>query len=351
MSFLLTPESLSGSKVLSMVRKPPIDPVRWQPPPVDPLPDMPTTSITVVPLPGNGPEDVVVDTAGQLWTGLEDGRIVRIPAEGGEPTVIADTGGRPLGLHIAHDGRVLICDSHRGLLALDSTSGTLNVLVESVAGRRLKFCSNVTETPDGTIYFTESTCDFHFEHFGAPILEARGRGGLFRLDTDGTVTTLIDGLYFANGLTPTADGSALVFAETQARRLSKYWLAGPQAGSVTRLAVNLPGMPDNLSTGADGRIWTAMVTQVNAALEWMLPRAPIIRKVAWRLPDRLQPQIKPEVWAVAFDPDSGAAVAGLRTKHPDFGAITGVVEAAGKLWMGTISFPAVAHVDLAATKL
>jgi len=334
-----------------MVRKPPIDPVRWQPPPVDPLPDMPTPSITVVPLPGNGPEDVVVDTAGQLWTGLEDGRIVRIPTEGGEPTVIADTGGRPLGLHIARAGRVLICDSHRGLLALDSTSGTLDVLVESVAGRQLKFCSNVTETPDGTIYFTESTCDFGFENYTAPIVQAGARGGLFRLDSDGTVTTLVDGLYFANGLTPTVDGSALVFAETQPRRLSKYWLAGPQAGSVTRLAVNLPGMPDNLSTGADGRIWTAMVTQVNAALEWMLPRAPIIRKLVWRLPDRLQPQIKPEVWAVAFDPDSGAAVAGLRSEHPDFGAVTGLVEAAGKLWMGTISFPAVAHVDLAATKL
>ena len=82
---------------------------------------------------------------------------------------------------------------------------------------------------------------------------------MFRLDTDGTVSTLVDGLYFANGVTPTADGSALVFAETQARRLSKYWLTGPQAGSMTGLAVNLPGMPDNLSTGGDGRIWTAMV--------------------------------------------------------------------------------------------
>ena len=141
---------------------------------------------------------------------------------------------------------------------------------------------------------------------------------MFRLDTGGTVTTLVDGLYFANGLTPTADGSALVFAETQARRLSKYWLAGPQAGSVTRLAVNLPGMPDNLSTGADGRIWTAMVTEVNTALEWMLPRAPVIRKLAWRLPDRLQPQIKPEVWVVALIPTVASAVAGLRTKHLDF---------------------------------
>ena len=334
-----------------MARKPRINPVRWQPPPVDPLPDMAAPTITVVPLPGNGPEDVVVDTAGQLWTGLEDGRIVRISTDGGEPEVMADTGGRPLGLHVARDGRVLICDSYRGLLALDPNSGALTVLVESIDFRRLKFCSNVTETPDGTIYFTESTSDFNFEHFTAPIVEARGTGGLFRLDTDGTVTTLADGLYFANGLTPTADGSALVFAETVARRLSKYWLTGPRAGSVTPLAVNLPGMPDNLSTGADGRIWTAMVTEANATLEWLFPRAPILRRLVWRLPDRLQPQIKPEVWAVAFDAESGAVVAGLRTTHADFGAVTGLVEAAGKLWMSTISFPALAHVDLEATKL
>ena len=337
-----------------MARKPRINPVRWQPPPVDPLPDMPTASVTVLPVPGNGPEDVVVDSAGQLWTGLEDGRIVRLRTDGGAPTVpkvIADTGGRPLGLHVARDGRVLVCDSHRGLLALDPASGTLDVLADSVAGRRFKFCSNVTETADGTIYFTESTKDFHFEDFTAPIVEARGTGGLYRLGTDGVVTTLADGLYFANGVTLTADGSALVFAETQARRLSKYWLTGPQAGSVTPLAVNLPGMPDNLSTGADGRIWAALVAEANPALESLFPRAPIIRKVVWRLPARLQPQIKPEVWAVAFDPDSGAAVAGVRTQHPDFGAVTGLVEAAGKLWMGTINFPAVAYVDLAATKL
>jgi sugar lactone lactonase YvrE len=334
-----------------MARKPPIRPVRWQPPPIEKLPDMPAPGITVVPVPGNGPEDVVVDPAGQLWTGLEDGRIVRIPADGGQPTVVANTGGRPLGLHVARDGRVLICDSHRGLLALDPGSGALDVLADSVDGRRLKFCSNVTETADGTIYFTESTADFHFENYTAPIVEARATGGLYRLDADGTVATLAGGLYFANGVTATADGSALVFAETQARRLSKYWLTGPHAGSVTPLAAHLPGMPDNLSTGADGRIWAALVAEANPALESLFPRAPIIRKAVWRLPERLQPQIKPEIWAVAFDPDSGAAVAGLRTEHPDFGSVTGLVEAAGKLWMGTISFGALAHVDLAATAL
>jgi sugar lactone lactonase YvrE len=325
--------------------KPPIHPVRWQPPPVDPIPDQPGGSVTVVPLPGDGPEDIVVDADGRLWTGLVDGRIVRISPDGGH-TVVADTAGRPLGMHVARDGRILICDSYRGLLALNPDSGELTTLVESVNGRTLKFCSNVTETADGTIYFTESTSDFHFEHFLAPILEARGTGGLYRLATDGTVTTLLDGLYFANGVTVTADGSALVFAETMARRLSKYWLTGQAAGTVTPLAVNLPGMPDNISTGSDGRIWAALVTPANPTAEGLMPRAPWIRKVIWRLPARLQPKVEPEIWVVGFDADSGAVVGGIRTTHPDFGGVTGVVESAGRLWMSTIEFPAVAYVEI-----
>lgn len=326
-------------------RKPPIDPVRWTPPPIDELPNFGPADLTIVPLPGEGPEDVVVDASGQLWTGLVDGRIVRV-SPGGAPTVVSDTGGRPLGLHVARDGRVLVCDSHRGLLALDPATGVLSTLVESVAGRPLRFCSNVTETADGTIYFTESTSQFHFEHFAGAIMEARGRGSLFRLNTDGSVTTLLEGLYFANGVTTAADESALVFAETQGRRLSKYWLTGPRAGTVTPLAVHLPGYPDNISTGADGRIWVAMVSPPNAAAEALAPRAPMIRKLLWQLPDRIQPKIRPQVWALAFDADTGEALAGLRTTRPDFATVTGLVESAGRLWMSTIAFPALAYAEL-----
>ena len=310
----------------SKTPKPPVDPVRWQPPPVDPLPDFGPADLTVVPVPGNAPEDVVVDTAGNIWTGVDDGRIVRISSDG-QPTVVGETGGRPLGLAVARDGRLLVCDSPRGLLAMDTDSGKFETLVEEVDGRHLQFCSNVTETPDGTIYFTESTSAFTYPHFKGAIMEARPRGSLFRRDADGTVLTVVPGLYFANGLTQTADGSALVFAETQGRRLSKYWLTGPQAGAVTTLVANLPGYPDNISTGADGRIWVAL-PPVNAAVEWLAPRAPALRKLLWKLPDRLQPQIKPEVGAVAFDPDSGEAIAGLHSKHPSFGMVTGLVESA-----------------------
>jgi sugar lactone lactonase YvrE len=325
--------------------KPPVDPVRWKAPPVDPLPDFPPADLTVVPVPGNAPEDVVVDAGGNIWTGVDDGGIVRISPDG-KPTVVANTGGRPLGLALARDGRLLVCDSPRGLLAMDTGSGKFETLVDEVDGRRLKFCSNVIEMPDGTIFFTESTSAFTYAHYLGAIFEARPRGSLFRRDPDGTVLTVVPGLYFANGVTPTADGSALVFAETQGRRLSKYWLTGPQAETVTPLAVNLPGMPDNLSTGADGRIWCALVTPANPLADRLAQGPPIVRKVLWRLPDRLQPKPESTVWAVAFDPDSGDAVAGVRTEHPDFSLVTGLVEADGKLWMGCIGAPAVAYVSL-----
>ena len=99
----------------------------------------------------------------------------------------------------------------------------------------------------------------------------------------------------------------------------------------------------HLSTGADGRIWCAMVSPVNTAAERLATSPPLLRKLVWKLPDRLQPQIKPEVWAVAFDPDSGEVAGGLRTEHPSFGMVTGLVESGGRLWMGCIGSPAVAH--------
>jgi sugar lactone lactonase YvrE len=298
--------------------------------------------LTVIAVPGDAPEDVVVDADGNIWAGLIDGRILRI-SPAGEPTVVGRTSGRPLGLSIARDGRLLVCTSPGGLLTMDTGSGEFETLTDSVDGRKLMFCSNVIQTPDGTIYFTESTSAFTYAHFKGAIFEARPRGSLFRRDPDGTVLTVVPGLYFANGVTTTIDGSALVFAETQARRLSKYWLTGPNTGTVTPLVSNLPGMPDNISTGADGRIWVAMVSATNPLAEFLPKTPPILRKLLWKLPDSLQPQIKREVWAVAFHPDSGDAVAGLRMTHPSFGAVTGLVEAGEKLWMGTIGFPAVAY--------
>ena len=70
--------------------KPSVDPVRWQPPPVKPLPQFGPAELTVVPMPGDAPEDIVVDADGALWTGLVDGRIVRIENSSAAPVEITE---------------------------------------------------------------------------------------------------------------------------------------------------------------------------------------------------------------------------------------------------------------------
>jgi sugar lactone lactonase YvrE len=327
------------------VTKPRIDPVRWQTPPSRPFTEtalIPT--LTVVTVPGHAPEDVVVDAEGNVWTGVEDGRLIRIKGESTQ--VIADTRGRPLGLAAARDGSLLICDSQRGLLRLDPVTGEFETLVAEIAGRPLMFCSNVVESSCGTIYFTESTDRFRYEYYKGAVIEGRATGSLFRRDPDGTVTVLASGLLFANGVTLTADESAIVFAESTGRRLSKYWLTGAQAGSLTPLVSHLPGYPDNISTGSDGRIWVAMVSDRNRMGEWMSRRAPVMRRLLWRLPYRWLPDPRSMVWVTAFDPDDGQLLTQLRTRHRAFGLVTGVVETENQLWLGCIGASSVAHISL-----
>jgi sugar lactone lactonase YvrE len=327
------------------VTKPRIDPIRWRPPPSRPFTEPPLApTLTVVAVPGHAPEDVVADADGNVWTGVEGGRIIRIDGESTQ--VVADTGGRPLGLAFGHDGRLLICDSHRGLLRLDPATGALETLVAKVAGRPLMFCSNVVESSDGTIYFTESTDRCRYEHYKGAVIEGRATGSLFRRDPDGTVTVLSSGLQFANGVTLTADESAIVFAESTGRRLSKYWLTGAQAGSLTPLVSYLPGYPDNIATGADGRIWVALVSDRNRMGEWLSRQAPVIRRLLWRLPYRWLPNPRSMVWAAAFDPDDGRLLTHLRTRHPAFGLVTGVVEIKNRLWLGCIGASSVAYLCL-----
>lgn len=328
--------------------KPRIDPVRWQPPPSRPLPPPdPTPTLTLVEIPGTAPEDVVVDADGAIFTGVEDGRIIAVDPADHKPRVVTDTGGRPLGLAFTRDAKLLICDSHRGLLRFDPQTAQLDTLVGEINGRPLMFCSNAVESADGTIYFTESTDRFRYEHYKGSVIEARGSGSLLRRDPDGTVSVLAEGLHFANGVTLTADESAVVFAESTGRRLSKYWLTGPHRGSITPLVEELPGHPDNITTGSDGRIWVAMVSDRNALSDWLSPRAPVLRTLLWRLlPYRWLPDPTSVVWVAGFDAGDGRVLSQFRTKHPGFGLATGVVEADGRLWMGRIAGPGLAYFQL-----
>lgn len=329
--------------------------VRWIPPkPSRPVPKRsdPRTlpPLRMIPLPGAGPEHVALDGAGNIVTGLEDGRIVCQRPDATDPgaaRVLADTGGRPLGIERYGEDAFVVCDAERGLLLLRTAGGpSVEVLCDKVGGEPLTLCSNAAAARDGSVYFTQSSRRFDLAHYKADLLEHTGTGRVLRY-RGGAAEVLLDGLQFANGIVLSPDESSVVVAETGAYRLTRLWIAGDEAGRSEALIDELPGFPDNLTTTADGTIWVAMVSPRDALLDWLHPRSPRLRAVVSSIPERLLPGPKDLAWVLAVDQDGGV-VHDLRGSRAGYRAVTAARQAGGTLYLGSLTAGAVAALDLPA---
>ncbi|NUR10079.1 MAG: SMP-30/gluconolactonase/LRE family protein, partial [Nocardioidaceae bacterium] len=219
---------------------------------------MTRVELTIVPVPGHGPEDVLVDADGWVLTGTDDGSVFRIRPDGGRIDRVANTGGRPMGLEHLPDGRLLVCDATHGLLALDVRTGRTEVLAAFVHGQRIRVCNNAAVHSSGDIWFSDSSRVHPLERWRADIVEDTRTGRLLRRTPDGTVEVVLDGLGFANGVALAADESYVAVAESAGHTVRRHWLTGDRAGSTDDLLDDLPGHPDNMALGTDGLLWVAV---------------------------------------------------------------------------------------------
>lgn len=310
-------------------------------------------TFTVIPVPGPGAEDVVVATsgpdAGAVFTGTEDGSIFRVSADGARVDLVGQTGGRPLGIEFAADGRLLVCDARRGLLWVDPATGGVELITAEVEGRAMVFCNNAAIAEDGTIWWSDSSTRFGIERWKDDFVQNTRTGRLLRRDPDGTVSVVLDGLAFANGVALSAEGDFVAVAETGARTVVRHWVSGPRAGTRDLLAEDLPGYPDNIARGSDGLIWITIASPTDPLVE-RLQKGPLaLRRLATKLPEALQPKPKQTVRVVAYDA-AGSLVHDIDLRPAEHGAsyhmVTGVREHDGRLWMGSLHEPAIAVYDL-----
>ena len=331
------------------VRKPTIDPAVWHPPKATPRAKQRQgpvpVQLSVFDVPGTGPEDVAVGAEGNLYTGIADGRILRLSPDAAHVETLADTHGRPLGVEVDPNGDLVVCDAKRGLLHVDVATGQVDTLADRVDGVPMLFCNNAAVAADGTVYFTDSSTHFGVDHYRGEIMAHTGTGRLLRRSPDGTLDVLLGGLQFANGVALAPDESSVVVAETTGYSLVRLHLSGPRQGQHDMLVDNLPGFPDNISTGSDGLIWVTLPSPRDPVLDVLLPRPAVLRKLAWRLPERLQAQEKKTVWVQAYD-QAGALVHDLQTSHAWFHLVTGVREVNGTVWLGSLTSPGIGQIAL-----
>jgi sugar lactone lactonase YvrE len=289
---------------------------------------------------GPGPESVAIGPDGRLYTGLQDGRVVRMLANGTGVETFVQTGGRPLGMKFDAEGNLIVADAFRGLLRV-SPERKITVLADTVNGERMLFPNDLAISADGTVWFSDASRRFDQHHWMLDFLEGRATGRLLRYDPrTGRVDVVLDRLMFANGAALGPGDEYVLVNETLAARIARHWLKGPKAGQSDVFASALPGYPDNLTYNGRGVFWVALPSPRNSALE-ALAGWPWLRKVVQRLPARLRDQkLRRMSWVLGLNTE-GQVVHGLQDPAGSYGPVTSVTEANGRLYFGSIATAAI----------
>jgi sugar lactone lactonase YvrE len=300
---------------------------------------------------------VQIGPDGRLYAAVASGAIVRMRPDGAAFEPWLTTGGRVLGFDFDAAGNLIAADAMRGLLLI-TRDGRIRVLADRVNGEPVLYADAVVVARNGRIYFTDASRRFGARQWGGTfeasvldILEHSATGRVLVLDpANRRVDTVMRDLCFANGIALSADERSLFVAETgeyriwQVRTAARHVSAKSPGGDARVLLSNLPGFPDNLLRGSDGRIWLGFAKPRGAVVDLTADK-PFLRKVTLRLPRALWPVPPAYGHVIAFD-ESGRVLADLQDPSGRLPETSGATEHQGQVYVQSLHAEALGMLPL-----
>lgn len=266
-----------------------------------------------------GPESMAIDKSGRhLYTGLMDGRIVKIDLETLDMSEFARYNlscsafvgkynsypphwepicGRPLGLRLDPQGRLVVAESYRGIHRLSADGSQRQVLLEHVMGRRIALANDLdVSSSTGEIFFTEYSDRWGRNQIIYETLASRRCGALVSFHPDDPTNTLqvYKGFTSCNGVSLSHDESAVYFVCSP-----KIYRLDLATRTVSVALDNMPGLLDNIRKRKQKNRFLVGASSSRSApfsLADSLARYPLIRNLIYRLvPQRLILQLMPQI--------------------------------------------------------
>ncbi|HUZ53184.1 MAG TPA: SMP-30/gluconolactonase/LRE family protein [Streptosporangiaceae bacterium] len=186
-------------------------------------------------------------TQSLFWVDIPAERVHRLGAGGVHSSWDV---GRPAGAVVPRAGGGLVVAAGSGFLSLDPLTGDV---AEIAAAPGL---------PDTRM--NDGKCDRAGRFYAGTMAadESPGKGSLYRLDTDGTVTEIFTGLGISNGLGWSPDDQLMYYIDSLDYRVDvlDYDPATGQLGERRPFATLGSGevMPDGLAVDSQGGVWVAV---------------------------------------------------------------------------------------------
>lgn len=294
-----------------------------------------------------GPEHIAIGKDGKLYTTVASGNILRMNPDGGAQEVFVNTGGRVLGFDFDAAGNLIAADAMKGLLSI-SPDRKITMLTDKVNGDPIRYADAVAVARSGKIYLSDASTRFAPKEWGGTfeasvldILEQSSTGRVLEYDPANQTTRVVaKGFSFANGVALSRDEQTLFVNETGKYRVWKISVDAKGLDISTPndqaklLFDNLPGYPDNLMLGQDGKIWLGFAKPRNPTID-KLAAKPFMRKLTLRLPRAMWPIPKAYGHVMAFTED-GKVVADLQDPSGAYPETTAVTETADRLYIQSL---------------
>ena len=292
-----------------------------------------------------GPEDTELGPDGFIYTGLEDGRIIRFPMasidkQTLEHETFATTGGRPLGMEFDSHGHLIVADALKGILSI-SAEGEVSVLLDRVNGQRLRYPDDLTVDNDGIIWFTDMSGNFGYEDGLNFLFEGSATGRLLSYDRhSGKAEVHLKNLYSSNGVTLGPDDEYVLVNEFAMSRIMRYWIKGERRGDADVFAEHLPGLVDNITFNNEGLFWVAM-PQVRDTSYDLLGYLPFVRDFLSLVPAEWVSGTNSHSLIVALDLQ-GQVKYNLQTGGEKYHTITSANQIGNNLVIGSLAMDSIA---------
>jgi len=294
-----------------------------------------------------GPEHIAFGPDGKLYTTVASGNILRMNVDGSDQQVFANTGGRVLGFDFDAKGNLVAADAIKGLISI-APDAKISVLTDAVNGDPIRYADAVVVARNGKMYLSDASARFAPKEWGGTfeasvldIIEQAATGRILEFDPATKTTRIVArGLSFANGVALSQDEQTLFVSETGRYRVWRIAVTAkdlnvqqpnPQASVFLD---NLPGYPDNLMRGLNGKVWMGLVKPRNPVADNMSDK-PWLRALTLRLPRALWPVPKAYGHVVAFTED-GKVVADLQDPAGAYPETTAITETQDRLYVQSL---------------
>ncbi len=179
------------------------------------------------------------------WVDIPKGRLFRYCPATGDHEMCCE-GEQIGGFTIQQDGSLLLFMA-RGAVAV-WRDGQLDPMINELPGETDSRFNDVIADPLGGVFCGTM-----------PAGDRLGR--LYRMDTDGTITEVLDGIGCSNGMGFTPDRTGMYYIDSPKREVYLFdYDAATGAISNQRVFVRTPddeGVPDGMTVDAEGGVWVA----------------------------------------------------------------------------------------------